>query len=129
MVLLAHNPASYKAIVEEINSGGGQAVGISTDPTDSNSLKYTLDQIATQYLGSALAAVIFNSGGRFTWKAFLDLMDEGHRCMRLSTYPSINSAIHYVCTLEVEPARPVYLSGETYSCIFSDWHAGQPLSY
>ncbi|KAJ5994689.1 hypothetical protein N7481_001666 [Penicillium waksmanii] len=129
VVLLAHNPDSYKTIVEEINSGGGQAVGISTDLTDSNSLKYALNQMATQYLGYALAAVFFNSGGGLTWKPFIDLMEEGHRCMRLSTYPSISSEMHYVCTLEVEPARPVYRSGETYSCIFSDWHAGEPLSY
>lgn len=77
MVLLADNPASYNTIVEEINSGGGQAVGISTDLTDSISLKYALDQIATQYLGSALAAVIFNSGGGFIYVEAIPRSDGG----------------------------------------------------
>jgi hypothetical protein len=76
VVLLARNPASYETVVEEINSGGGQAVGISTDLSDSNSVKSAFDQIATQYSGSALAAAVFNSGGGFTRKPFLELTEE-----------------------------------------------------
>lgn len=78
MVLLARNPASYEAVVKEINSCGGQAVGISTDLADSNSVKSTFDQIATQYSGSALAAAIFNCGSGFVRKAFLELTEEDY---------------------------------------------------
>ncbi|KAJ5455496.1 Oxidoreductaseshort chain dehydrogenase/reductase family [Penicillium daleae] len=78
VVLLARNPASYETVVKEINSGGGQAVGISTDLADSNSVKSAFDQITTQYSGSALAAAIFNSGGGFVRKQFLELTEEDY---------------------------------------------------
>ncbi|KAJ5193940.1 hypothetical protein N7491_001271 [Penicillium cf. griseofulvum] len=78
VVLLARNPSSYEAVVEEINSCGGQAVGISTDLADSNSVKSTFDQIATQYSGSVLAAAIFNCGSGFVRKPFLELTEEDY---------------------------------------------------
>lgn len=38
VVLLARKPESYKSLVEEINEGGGRALGISADVTDPKSL-------------------------------------------------------------------------------------------
>lgn len=78
MVLLARTPASYDAVVQEINSSGGQAVGISADISDSSSVKSAFDHIAAQYSGSSLAAAVFNSGGGWARKPFLELTDEDY---------------------------------------------------
>lgn len=65
VVLLARTSSSYEPVVKEINSSGGQAVGISTDLSDDNSVKAAFDQIAQTYPGAGLAAAVFNSNGGF----------------------------------------------------------------
>jgi len=64
--------------VQEINSTGGQAVGISTDVSDANSVNAAFDQIAKQFPSSALAATIFNPGGGFVRKPFLELTEDDY---------------------------------------------------
>ncbi|KAL4931850.1 uncharacterized protein BDV17DRAFT_255434 [Aspergillus undulatus] len=76
VVLLARNPANYESVVNEINTSGGQALGISTDLSDATSVRSAFDKISKQYAGSALAVAIFNSGGGFVHKPFLELTDE-----------------------------------------------------
>ncbi|KAH2331591.1 hypothetical protein KXV29_006295 [Aspergillus fumigatus] len=39
VVVLSRNPANFEPLVQEINSSGGQALGISADVTDSTSVK------------------------------------------------------------------------------------------
>lgn len=75
-MLLARNPASYEPVVEEINSNGGQALGISTDLSDTKSVQAAFDTIAKQWSGASLAAAIFNPGGGFVRKPFLELTAE-----------------------------------------------------
>lgn len=75
-MLLSRNPNSFEPLVQEINSSGGQAVGISTDVSDANSVNSAFDQIAKQFPGSVLAATIFNSGGGLVRKPFLELTEE-----------------------------------------------------
>lgn len=62
--------------MQEINSSGGQAVGISTDVSDAKSVQAAFDQIAKQFPSSQVAATIFNSGGGFARKPFLELTEE-----------------------------------------------------
>ncbi|KAF7585889.1 hypothetical protein BBP40_009927 [Aspergillus hancockii] len=76
VVLLARNPANFNAVVDEINSTGGQATGISTDLADSNSVKSAFEKITQQYGESPLAAAVFNSGGGFVRKPFLELTED-----------------------------------------------------
>ncbi|KAJ5832442.1 Oxidoreductase short chain dehydrogenase/reductase family [Penicillium riverlandense] len=76
VVLLARSPSSYEPVVKEINSSGGQALGISTDLSDSNSVKAAFDQIAQKYPGTGLAAAVFNSSGSFSRKPFLEVTEE-----------------------------------------------------
>ncbi|KAJ5165873.1 Short-chain dehydrogenase/reductase SDR [Penicillium capsulatum] len=76
VVLLARNPASYDPVVQEIKASGGQAIGISTDVADGNSVNSTFDQIAKQFPSSPLAAAIFNPSGGFSKKPFLELNEE-----------------------------------------------------
>lgn len=75
-MLLSRNPSSFEPLVHEINSSGGQAVGISTDVSDANSVKSAFDQIGKQFPGSVLAATIFNPGGGLVRKPFLELTEE-----------------------------------------------------
>jgi NAD(P)-dependent dehydrogenase (short-subunit alcohol dehydrogenase family) len=63
-------------VVNEINSSGGQAVGISTDLSDSNSVKAAFDQIAQKFPGAGLSAAVFNSSGSFVRKPFLEVTEE-----------------------------------------------------
>jgi len=52
VALLARNPDNYKDIVDEINKSGGKAIGISTDVSDSASVKAAFKQIE-QELGES----------------------------------------------------------------------------
>lgn len=76
VVVLARNPANFEPVVNEINTSGGQAFGISTDLSDTASVRSAFDQISAQYAGSSLAAAVFNSGGGFVRKPFLELTEE-----------------------------------------------------
>ncbi|KAJ5690447.1 Oxidoreductase short chain dehydrogenase/reductase family [Penicillium macrosclerotiorum] len=76
VVVLSRSPGSYEPLVNEINSSGGQAIGISTDVSDRNSVNAAFDQIEKQFPDSILAATIFNPGGGFVRKPFLELTTE-----------------------------------------------------
>ncbi|KAE8152203.1 hypothetical protein BDV25DRAFT_128208 [Aspergillus avenaceus] len=76
VVLLARNPGNFTTVVDEINASGGQATGISTDLSDAQSVNSAFDKITQEYEGSALAAAVFNSGGGFVRKPFLELTGE-----------------------------------------------------
>lgn len=62
--------------MSQINQNGGQAVGFSTDLSDSKSVKSTFDQISQRFGQSTLAAAIFNLGGGFVKRPFLELTEE-----------------------------------------------------
>lgn len=76
VVVLSRNPANFEPLVQEINSSGGQALGISTDVTDSTSVKSAFEKISQQYAGVPLAAAVFNAAGGFARKPFLELTEE-----------------------------------------------------
>lgn len=76
MVLLARNPDNFNPVVQEINSSGGQAIGISTDVADTNSVNSAFDEIAKKFPNAPLAATIFNPGGGFVKKPFLELTEQ-----------------------------------------------------
>ncbi|KAG0651269.1 hypothetical protein D0Z07_1869 [Hyphodiscus hymeniophilus] len=77
VVLLARNPAHYESIVKEIKESGGQAIGFSTDVASQSSVKDAFAQIQKELKGKKLAAAIFNVGGAFVRKPFLELsLDE-----------------------------------------------------
>jgi len=62
--------------VKEINAAGGKAVGISTDCSDGKSVGNAFEQLKKEIGGASLAAAIYNVGGRFVRKPFLELTDE-----------------------------------------------------
>lgn len=77
VVLLARSASNYEPVVDEINKNGGKAVGISADITDEESVNGAFDQIKKQ--GGAefgVAAAVFNLGGGFAKKPFLELTKE-----------------------------------------------------
>ena len=80
VVLLARNRANFDPIASEINRSGGKAVGISADATDPTSMRDAFRQIAELdgvFQGSRCAAAVYNVGGRFVRKPFLELeLDE-----------------------------------------------------
>ncbi|GAD93139.1 oxidoreductase, short chain dehydrogenase/reductase family [Paecilomyces variotii No. 5] len=76
VVLLSRNPASYEPIVEEINASGGKAIGLSADLADFKSVQSTFDKIGKEFPSALLAAAIFNPGGGFVRKPFLELTEE-----------------------------------------------------
>ncbi|CRG83828.1 hypothetical protein PISL3812_01184 [Talaromyces islandicus] len=74
VVVLARNPANYEGVVSEINSSGGKAVGISTDVADAASVSNAFNKITSElFPNTPLAAAIFNPGGGFVRKPFLEL--------------------------------------------------------
>jgi len=72
VALLARNPANYESIVKEINQAGGQAIGISTDVSSPESVSKAFGEIKKEFGGKKLAAAIYNVGGGFVRKPFLE---------------------------------------------------------
>lgn len=76
-MLLARNPANYEDLVKEINSSGGRAIGISTDCSDGASVTAAFDRLKNEDgFNGNLAAAIYNVGGKFIRKPFLELTEE-----------------------------------------------------
>jgi hypothetical protein len=73
VVLLARNPANYEEIVKEIKASGGQAVGFPTDVASQSSVKDAFAQIKKEFGSKKLAAAVFNVGGSFVRKPFLEM--------------------------------------------------------
>lgn len=72
MVLLARNPQNYESIVSEIKSSGGHAIGISTDVSSAQSVLDAFEEIQKEFKGKKLAAAVYNVGGKFIRKPFLE---------------------------------------------------------
>jgi enoyl-[acyl-carrier-protein] reductase (NADH) len=76
VALLARNPANYEPVVREIEAAGGKAIGISTDIADGKSVANAFEKIKAEMKGAQLAAAIFNVGGKFVRKPFLELTED-----------------------------------------------------
>ncbi|QSS57996.1 oxidoreductase [Histoplasma capsulatum] len=76
VALLARSVASYQTLVQEISSSGGNAMGVNTDVTSDASVKNAFAEISKAFPGAPLAAAIYNVGGGFVRKPFLDLSQE-----------------------------------------------------
>ena len=60
-------------MVKEIQDAGGKAIGISCDASDRQSVTSAFDKIKKEMGDAKLAAAIYNVGGRFVRKPFLEL--------------------------------------------------------
>ncbi|KAF3926094.1 hypothetical protein ABW20_dc0110125 [Dactylellina cionopaga] len=79
VVLLARSPASYEATAKEINDAGGNAIGFSADVQDEASVKKAFDEVTKQFPDLPLAAAIYNVGGVFSRKPFLEQSVDGFK--------------------------------------------------
>lgn len=79
IVLLSRSSSSYEAIVSEIKASGGQAIGVDTDVTDSASVASAFEKIKKEMGDAKLAAAIYNVGGGFVRKPFLELSEKEFR--------------------------------------------------
>ncbi|KAG7285213.1 hypothetical protein NEMBOFW57_009834 [Staphylotrichum longicolle] len=73
VVLLARKPESYEAIVSEIRSRGGEALGVSADTADTASVASAFETIQKELPGRKVAAAVFNVGAGFAIKPFLEV--------------------------------------------------------
>ncbi|KAL8801699.1 MAG: hypothetical protein Q9182_004293 [Xanthomendoza sp. 2 TL-2023] len=76
VALLARNPANYEDALKDIQATGGKAIGIPTDVSDAKSVKDAIAQIQKEFEGDKCAAAVFNVGGKFIRKPFLELSQE-----------------------------------------------------
>ncbi|KAL9072903.1 MAG: hypothetical protein Q9161_003274 [Pseudevernia consocians] len=77
VALLSRNPDTYTPIVDAINQSGGKAIGISTDVSDTKSVKAMVEKVKQEYGNNVkCAAAIFNASGAFVRKPFLELTEE-----------------------------------------------------
>ena len=76
VALLARNSSNLDPVADEINAAGGKAIGIKCDTSDGKSVKAAFEQLQKEMGGAGLAAAIYNVGGRFVRKPFLELSDE-----------------------------------------------------
>lgn len=75
VVLLARNETSFKDLAQQINSAGGNAIGISADVSSAESVKAAFAQIEKE-LGSQCAAAVFNAAGGMVRKPFLEVTEK-----------------------------------------------------
>ena len=83
VILMARNPDNYAPIVEEIEKQGGWARGISVDVSYAGSVERGFEEVGRLLgggkegdKGGKVAAAVFNVGGRFIRKPFLELTQE-----------------------------------------------------
>lgn len=57
VVLLARKPENFEGLASEINQSGGKAVGISTDVSDSKSVKSAVEKIKAEF-GEGVGAAV-----------------------------------------------------------------------
>jgi NAD(P)-dependent dehydrogenase (short-subunit alcohol dehydrogenase family) len=72
---LARNPANYEDVAREINSEGGKAIGVSADLSEAKSVQAAFKQINDMFGSIPLAAAVFNLGGGFVKRPFLELTE------------------------------------------------------
>ena len=73
IALQARSPENYESLVQEINSSGGKAIGISTDVSSEESVKNAFAKIKQEYQGAGCAAAVFNASGPFSRKPLLEM--------------------------------------------------------
>ena len=76
VALLARNPENFEPLAKEISEAGGKAIGISTDASDSKSVEAAFQKLDKEFSGLPLAAAIYNVGGKFVRKPFLELSED-----------------------------------------------------
>jgi NAD(P)-dependent dehydrogenase (short-subunit alcohol dehydrogenase family) len=73
VVLLARSASSFSPIVDEINAGGGKALGFEADAADAGAINAAFDRIGEELGPDAkLAAAVYNPGAGFSVKPFLE---------------------------------------------------------
>lgn len=72
---MARNSTSFEEVAREINNEGGKAIGISADLSDVNSVQAAFKHVNDQFGSLPLAAAVFNLGGGFVKKPFLELTE------------------------------------------------------
>jgi len=93
VVLLARKPENFEGLASEINQSGGKAIGISTDVSDSKSVKSAVEKIKAEFgEGVGAAAAIFNASGPFLRAPFLDLPED---TFHASLAVSANGGFHF----------------------------------
>lgn len=68
VILLARKPKSFEELAKEINEDGGQAIGISTDVSDSQSVRNAVKRIKEEFgddVGAAARPFSFVFGVHF----------------------------------------------------------------
>jgi NAD(P)-dependent dehydrogenase (short-subunit alcohol dehydrogenase family) len=76
VALLARKSANYEPIAKEINAAGGKSIGISADTSDVSSVKSAFEQLKKEMGDAPLAVAVYNVGGGFVRKPFLELSPE-----------------------------------------------------
>lgn len=76
VVLLSRSQGSYQPIVDEINSAGGRALGISSDASDTKAVDAAFQKIGSDFKGLKLAAAVYNANAGMAYKPFLDLTEK-----------------------------------------------------
>jgi len=77
VVLLSRSPSTYDPIVSEIKKSGGKAIGISTDVSDSKSMKAMVERVKEVWGKDVeCKAAVYNASGAFVRKPFLQLTEE-----------------------------------------------------
>ncbi|KAM3415646.1 hypothetical protein BST61_g9166 [Cercospora zeina] len=64
VVLLARDSQNLEGIAEEINKGGGRAVGIIANVSNPESMKNAFRKIEQEFKGAPIAAAVFNASSR-----------------------------------------------------------------
>jgi NAD(P)-dependent dehydrogenase (short-subunit alcohol dehydrogenase family) len=76
IALLARSPETYESLVQEINSSGGQAIGINTDVSSEESVQSAFTKIEREFKSAGCAAAVFNASAPPARKPLLEMSVE-----------------------------------------------------
>ena len=76
VVCLSRTPANYEPLVEEINSSGGKAIGVSADVSNASSMEAAVKKIESEFGNEGCAAAVLNAAGGFVRKPFLEMSEK-----------------------------------------------------
>ena len=77
IALIARKSSSFEALVKEIEDKGGKAFGFCADVSDQESCAKAIKDIKHRMGSAKLAAAVYNVGGTFSKKPFLELELDG----------------------------------------------------
>lgn len=76
IILLTRSESSFRPALDAITAAGGSAHGITADISSGASVAAAFQEIREKYPDAEVRAGVYNVGGKFAFKPFLEITEE-----------------------------------------------------